>query len=84
MSLLLQGTNAEFSVTVIGTAPFSYQWMFNGTNIAGATLNSLAITNVQPTNAGNYSVMVTNVAGDALSAEATLTVNELPSIDRNR
>ncbi len=34
------GTTANFSVTASGTAPLSYQWQFNGTNIGGATSSS--------------------------------------------
>ena len=71
------GGMAAFSVTVsnISTLPLSYQWWFNTTNIlAGATNASLTLTNVQMTNAGIYSVVVTNVAGSVTSSNALLTV----------
>jgi hypothetical protein len=42
--------------------------------MAGATNVSLTLTNVQTTNAGNYSVVVTNVAGSVTSSNALLTV----------
>ena len=77
------GGSATFSVTVsnISTLPLSYQWWFNTTNIlAGATNSSLTLTNVQTTNAGSYSVVVTNVAGNATSSNAVLTVNVPPII----
>src|SRR5204863_2028539 len=41
---LNQGQNAAFSVAATGTAPFSYQWRFNGGNIGGATLSSYTRT----------------------------------------
>src|SRR6185369_7618598 len=54
------GSNATFSVVASGTAPLTYQWLFNGTNISGATNSSLTLTNVQSANAGSYTVTVTN------------------------
>jgi len=70
-----QGTNVTFAVTVGGITPLSYQWYFNGTNfLAGATNVSLTLTNVQLTNAGNYSAVVTNLMGSLTSSNAVLTV----------
>src|SRR5262249_39779104 len=40
----------------------------------GATNTSLALTNAQATNAGNYTVVVTNVAGAVTSSIAALTI----------
>ncbi|MEI9960552.1 MAG: immunoglobulin domain-containing protein [Limisphaerales bacterium] len=54
------------------------QWRFNGTNIAGATTNFYSITNVQATNAGNYSLVVSDFSGSITSAVATLTVTGIP------
>ena len=68
------GVNANFSVTVIGTTPFSYQWRFSGTNIPGATQPFLTITNVQTTDAGAYSVLITNSVGPTFSQDAMLSV----------
>jgi len=58
----------------------AYQWLFNGISIDGATNASLAISNVQPANAGVYSVVVSNKIGAVTSSNATLTVNLPPSI----
>ncbi len=71
------GGPATFSVTASGTAPLSYQWSFNGTNMSWATNASLTLTNVQLSQAGNYAVLVTNVYGSILSSNAVLTVNPL-------
>ena len=39
----------------------NYRWFFNQTNLLASGTNSfLSLTNVQLTNAGNYSVIVTN------------------------
>jgi len=56
------GTSAAFSVAANGTAPFSYQWQYNSTAIAGATGATLTIDNVQSSDAGTYAVVVTNSA----------------------
>ena len=77
----LVGTAATFSVTATRTAPLSYQWKFNGTNVTGATNHPLTLNNVQLTNAGNYSVLVTNLAGSTNSPAATLAVNVPASCD---
>jgi hypothetical protein len=74
------GSSASFSVTATGTAPLSYQWAFEGTNLAGATANPLLLTGVQLSQAGSYAVMVTNVAGSVTSAPAKLNVYVLPYI----
>jgi hypothetical protein len=69
------GTNVSFTVAATGTAPFSYQWRFNGANIAGATSATLTLTSVTTSQSGSYSCVVTNAGGSATSAGAVLTVN---------
>lgn len=64
-----------FNVVVGGTRPFTFQWRFNGEAIVGATKSSLTLTNISLTNAGAYSVVVSNTTGTATSGDATLTVN---------
>jgi hypothetical protein len=72
------GANVTFTVAASGTAPLSYQWRKNGGIIAGATGASLALSSVSTTDAGNYTVQVSNSAGSVTSATATLTVNAAP------
>jgi lysophospholipase L1-like esterase len=76
----VSGTVATFSVTASGTAPLSYQWLLNGAAIPGATTTSLVLNNVQPSDAGAYTVVITNVAATLTSAVATLTVWVPPAI----
>jgi hypothetical protein len=66
--------SAMFSVTAGGTAPFNYEWRFNGAGIPGATNSSLLISPVRTNDAGLYSVRVNNTAGSTVSASAPLTV----------
>jgi hypothetical protein len=68
------GGNVAFSLSVAGTEPLSYQWSFNGTNIVNATNKSLALANVQLSDAGVYAVVITNALGSVTSSNATLTV----------
>ena len=65
---------ASFSVTASGTAPLQYQWTKNGANVGtNATTFSLATT--ATTDAGSYTVIVSNTAGSVTSNAALLTVN---------
>ena len=74
------GGSASFQVGVSGTAPLAYQWYFDGTNAVGAPTNELTLNAVQSLQAGSYNVVVSNSAGTATSAVATLTVGTPPSI----
>jgi hypothetical protein len=86
------GETATFSVTAIGIAPLSYQWQINGTNlvdggnptnrpiISGSTTNVLTISAVEVTNSGNYTVIVTNIAGSVTSSNAVLTVTNFATV----
>jgi Ig-like domain-containing protein len=71
---VLVGQSASFSVNVNGELPFSYQWQFNGTNIAGAVNRIYTIASAQLTNAGSYQVIVHNPVGTQVSQPATLSV----------
>jgi hypothetical protein len=71
------GTSTTFAVGTSGSAPLAFQWRFNGTNISGGTNSLFSIPNVQATNAGAYSVVVTNAAGSVTSTGATLAVTQI-------
>jgi hypothetical protein len=68
------GSTAIFSVEAASSAPLSYQWYFDGSAIPNATGAVYAKANIQPSDAGSYTVTVTNGAGSATSSAATLTV----------
>ena len=79
--IVMAGSNASFSVTVPSGIPLSYQWFYDQTNaIAGATGSSLVLGNVQLTDAGSYSVSVSNAYGSVNSGAASLTVWVAPAI----
>jgi hypothetical protein len=72
------GATVNFTVSASGTPPLSYQWQKNTVNIAGATSASLTLASVTAADAGSYRAVVTNTAGTATSAAATLVVNAAP------
>jgi hypothetical protein len=68
------GTNVLFTAAATGLPAPNYQWQFDGTNIIGATNSTYALAFVAATNAGNYAVMATNVAGAVTSSNAPLAL----------
>jgi len=70
------GDTVVFSVTADGAEPFSYQWTKGGADIAGANGPTLTLNTVGLGDAGAYAVRVSNFAGTATSATATLIVLE--------
>ena len=75
------GSDVSLMIRLIGRSmstwpdpPWSFQWNKNGTQIAGATTSTLTVTNVQQTDAGEYSLLVSNSFGSVLSSNATLSV----------
>jgi hypothetical protein len=73
------GSDATFTVTAKGLPRPHYQWQFNGTNIDGAIQATLTITNAQATNAGKYSVILSNGISTVTSSDAVLSVTLTPA-----
>src|SRR5436190_23084642 len=73
------GDIVTFSVVVADARAVTFQWKFNGTDIPGATGDSLLLTNVSAANKGQYSVVVANSAGSVTSAPAALMLNTDPT-----
>ena len=71
------GSNATFTVVAQSDYLMRYQWYFKTNKLASGTNTSYTVTAAQLTNAGAYSVVVTNVGGATTSSVATLTV-QLP------
>ena len=75
------GQTATFTVMASGTAPLSYQWQKAGVNISGATSSTYTTPATTSADDGTqFKVTVSNAAGSATSAAATLTVNSAPAI----
>lgn len=69
------GGTATFSVSAAGLPAPRYQWFAHGIPLAGAHSEALVLANVQPADAGEYSVLVTNGLSAAMSPVAILTVS---------
>ncbi len=69
------GGTATLGVGVVGTPPITYQWSKGGAAIAGATSSSLSFMNTAASDAGVYTVAITDPVGTVTSSPATLTVN---------
>jgi hypothetical protein len=77
---VLAGSPVSFSVTASGQSALYYQWLFNGSDIPGATSSMYSLTAAQSANAGTYSVLISSPLGDTLSSNAILTVYAPPAI----
>ncbi len=71
---LAPGSNVQFSVSATSILPLTYQWYVNGSAFNGATGNTLSFANARTTDAGDYTVVITNALGSVTSTKATLTV----------
>src|SRR5690348_14155642 len=58
------GAIATFGVTAAspGGLPLSFQWQFNGSDLAGATNANLTLRDLTPADSGSYAVRVSNAA----------------------
>ena len=73
------GENVVFSTSASGRPPLFYQWRKNGIVIAAATNSTLNIDQAQNSDAGYYTVDVSNAAGSETSTEALLSINKPPT-----
>jgi hypothetical protein len=70
------GQTATFSVAATGTAPLTYQWKRNIAAISGANSSSYTTPATMSSDSGTqFTVVVSNAAGNATSSAAALTVN---------
>ncbi len=75
------GANVNFPTQVEGAEPLAYGWVFNETTVLeGCTNALLRLTNIQPAQAGGYTLIVTNLFGAATSPPAMLQV--IPPVER--
>ena len=77
------GQGVSFSVTASGNSPLAYQWRCQGSDIAGETAPTFTLPAAWGTNAGAYSVLVTNGMGSAVSADALLSIIALQACGDN-
>jgi hypothetical protein len=68
------GNSALFSVGYTGDSPFTLQWYKNDAAIQGQTNSSFSIGSISESDAGSYTVKITNAGGSVTSDAAVLTV----------
>jgi uncharacterized repeat protein (TIGR01451 family) len=78
--IVFPGSNAIFLASATGVPSPTYQWLFNGANLSGATTTLLALSNAQPAQIGDYQAVASNAGGSATSSVAHLTVLVSPVI----
>src|SRR5262249_836981 len=69
------GETATLAVAVSGEPPLRYQWYFNITRLPNHTNSVLSIDDIQPHDAGLYSVVITNGLGSTTSSNAEVKVS---------
>lgn len=72
-------TNVTFSVAASGTGTLVYQWQRNGVNLPGQTSTNLTVTDVQIDEEGDYTVVISDLAGTIVSQPAQLVVLMTPA-----
>jgi hypothetical protein len=73
-SVVVVGSGASFTVSASSNLPLTYQWKKDGVVISGATSSIYTIASTKTTDAGSYTVVVTNSVGSVTSGSATLAV----------
>jgi len=85
------GDNVVLRTRIFGTPPFTYQWqksiggvftaISDGGNVSGATTDTLSISAVTTSDAGDYRMVVANAANSATTLVASVTIlSALPDI----
>ena len=77
---VLVGGTASFTVVATGIPAPTYQWFLGANAISGATAATYMLASVQASQAGSYTVTVTNAAGGVTSSPAALIVQQAPQI----
>ena len=79
---VVERDSVELSVKAAGSEPLAYQWSKGGEKIEEATHPTLHLSKVAPAAAGDYTVTVSNVAGQVVSEP--ITVNVILPVDTDR
>jgi glucose/arabinose dehydrogenase/sugar lactone lactonase YvrE len=72
------GTNLLLRAVVRGDTPLSYRWLLGGTDIPGAVRQGLALSDVQRSDGGVYSIVVSNQFAIVTNVICSLTVADSP------
>lgn len=76
----IAGGNVTFAGSAVASNSVTYQWAFDGTNIAGATNASLTLTNVQSAQQGDYNLTASDGIGSVTSSNAYFILVTPPAV----
>jgi hypothetical protein len=76
---VFSGASNTWTFAASAALPVTYYWSLNGNLIASSSNPNLTLFNLQTSNSGSYSVVVSNVYGTATSSPVLLTVSPAPS-----
>jgi Immunoglobulin domain len=76
VQIALVHATVVFSVVASGDPTLTYQWKKDGNNLAGKTASTLELVNVEATDQGTFTVVITNSFGSVISDDASLTVKK--------
>jgi hypothetical protein len=78
-SIVAVGANVTLAAAASGPGPLGFQWLQNGSDIAGATNATLVLTNVSQCAMGSYTVTVSDSGGSQSSAPVEVQVLVAPA-----
>jgi hypothetical protein len=70
------GDTVTLSGQVIGSLPLTYQWLKGGEPVPGGAGATLSLSSLKTTDAGDYTLKVTNSAGEITTTVAHVNVNQ--------
>jgi hypothetical protein len=70
---VMYGDTVTFAVQIAGNTNLTFQWIFDGSDIAGATNSSFTVDAVQLGQGGNYACIISNEGSSLVTATAQLT-----------
>lgn len=73
-----EGIDVSFTVEISNTGTETYEWLLDGSPVAGGTSSTLDLTGVTEAEEGSYTCKITNTCGTAVSDAAILSVTPLP------
>ncbi len=80
---VVEGKSGSLTVEAAGEGALTYQWYKGGEAVAGATAATLALNNVAMSDAGTYTVKVTDSTGSEVTSDAaTVTVQNALEITK--
>ncbi len=76
---LFTGRSTTLSVGAFGALPLTYYWHRDDTPVAFGASSNYSLINLQPSQSGNYTVLVSNAFGMVTSSVVSLTVAPSPT-----